>query len=144
MFGEENFKTAESYHSVGVAQHSLGYLTTALESHKRALEIRVKLLGEKHSETADSYHEVGGTQYSLGNYTAALESHKRALEIRVKLFGEEMQRPLTATGQCGSSRVLRRSLIRDVTRVISSLQSGRFPYVRCTRQLSVVACDQVD
>ena len=75
--------------NVGVTQHSLGNYTAALESNKRALDIRIKLFGEEHPKTADSYHEVGVTQHSLGNYTAALESDKRALDIRIKLFGEE-------------------------------------------------------
>ena len=43
-------KTADSYHSVGVTQHSLGNYTAALDSEKRALNIRIKLCGEEHSE----------------------------------------------------------------------------------------------
>jgi len=61
----------------------------ALESHKRALYLRIKHFGEGHPNTAHSYHSIGFTQHSLMDYTAALESHKRAFEIRFKLFGEE-------------------------------------------------------
>ena len=81
--------TADSYHSVGVTKHSLGNYTAALESHRRALDIRIKSFGEEHPKTADSYHSVGVPQHSLGNYTAALQSNKRALDIRIKSFGEE-------------------------------------------------------
>jgi len=47
--------------------------TAALESHKRALHIRIKQFGEEHPNTADSYHSIGVTQHSLMDYTAALE-----------------------------------------------------------------------
>ena len=54
---------------------------SALESKKRALNIRLKVLGEEHSQTADSYHSLGVTQHSLGDFVSALESNKRALNI---------------------------------------------------------------
>ena len=82
-------KTADSYHLIGVTQHSLSDYTAALESKKRALDIRIKLFGKEHPETADIYYSVGVTKHSLSDYTAALESKMRALDIRVKLFGEE-------------------------------------------------------
>ena len=56
LFGEEHPETANSYHEVGVTQHSLSDYTAALESNKRDLDIRIKLLGEEHPKTADSYH----------------------------------------------------------------------------------------
>ena len=46
--------TAESYHSLGVTQHSLRDFTSALQSAQRALDVRIKLLGEDHASTADS------------------------------------------------------------------------------------------
>ena len=61
----------------------------ALESEKRALNIRLKVLGEEHSQTAHSYHSLGVTQHSLGDFVSALESDKRALNIRLKVLGEE-------------------------------------------------------
>ena len=73
----------------GVTQHSLSDYTAALESAKRALDIRIKFFGEEHSETAESYHLVGIIQHSLSDYTAAFESAKRDFDIRTKLFGEE-------------------------------------------------------
>ena len=97
---KEHYKTADSYHELGVTQCFLGNYTAALESNKRALDMRIKLFGEEHPNTADSYHSVGDTQHSLGNYTAALESNKRALDIRIKSFGEEHSKTqLTATIQ---------------------------------------------
>ena len=63
--------------------------SAALQSHQRALAIRIKLFGEKHESTAESYSELGLTQYNMHDYSAALQSHQRALAIRLKLFGEE-------------------------------------------------------
>ena len=56
--------------------------TSATESHKRALNIRQKVLGEDHKKTADSYFNLGATQYILSDYTSATESNKRVLNIR--------------------------------------------------------------
>jgi len=72
LFGEEHPNTAESYHLVGVTQHSLGDYTAALESKKRALDITIKLFGEERPNTAASYHTVGVTQHSLSDYTASV------------------------------------------------------------------------
>ena len=62
---------------------------SALQSHQRALEIRVKVLGEEHPDTAKSYFNLGITQHASGDFLSALQSKQRALEIRVKFFGEE-------------------------------------------------------
>ena len=48
-------------------------LTPAVESQKRALDIRMKLFGEDHTKTADRYHSVGATQHALGDDISALE-----------------------------------------------------------------------
>ena len=62
---------------------------SALESDKRALNIRLKVLGKEHLQTAHSYHELGLTQHSLGDFVSALESNKRALNIRLKVLSKE-------------------------------------------------------
>ena len=48
---------------------------SALQSHQRALAIRVKLFGEKHESTTDSYKDLGVTQHKMHDYTSALQSH---------------------------------------------------------------------
>ena len=63
--------------------------SAALQSHQRALAIRIKLFGEEHESAADSYRELGVTQNNMHDYSAALQSHQRALAICIKLFGEE-------------------------------------------------------
>ena len=52
---DQDASTADSYHSLGVTQHSLGDFTSALQSAKRALQVRIKVFGEDHASTADSY-----------------------------------------------------------------------------------------
>ena len=39
--------------------------TSPIESHKRALKTRQKVLGEDHEKIADSHHNLGITQYIL-------------------------------------------------------------------------------
>ena len=50
--------------------YSLSDYSAALESAKRALDIRIELFGEEDSETADCYYFVASTQYSLIDYSA--------------------------------------------------------------------------
>ena len=45
LLGKEHPDTAQSYFNLAVTQHSSGEFLSALKSHQRALELRVKLLG---------------------------------------------------------------------------------------------------
>ena len=64
--------------------------SAALQSHHRALTIRIKLFEEEHESTGDSCCEVGRvTQNEIHDYSAALQSQQRALVLRIKLFGKE-------------------------------------------------------
>ena len=80
--GEDNEKTADSYHELGLTQCMLSDYTSATESHKRALNIKQMVLRDDNEKTADSFHELGLTQYMLKDYTSATESNKRVLNIR--------------------------------------------------------------
>ena len=77
----------------------------ALQSHQRALDIRVKLLGEEHPDTAESYFNLGVTQHALGNLSSALQSKQRALDIRVKLFGEDHPHTAECYFSLGETRI---------------------------------------
>ena len=72
MPGEERERTADSFRDLGETQHQVYDYNTALQSHKRALAIRIKLFGEEHERTADSYREVGVTQHQMHDYKPAL------------------------------------------------------------------------
>ena len=58
---DDNEKTADSFHELGLTQYMLKNYTSATESHKRALNIRQKVLGEDLKKTADSYFNLGAT-----------------------------------------------------------------------------------
>ena len=79
---DDNEKTADSSHELGLTQYMLKDYTSATESHKRALNIRQEVLVEDHEKTADSYFNLGATQYILSDHTSATESNKRVLNIR--------------------------------------------------------------
>ena len=70
-------------------QYMLRDYTSATESHKRALNVRQKVLGADQDNTATSYFNLGTTQCMLRDYTSATESHKRALNIRQKVLSED-------------------------------------------------------
>ena len=74
MLGEEHKSTADSYRDLGVTQNEMHDYTSALQSHQRALAIRIKLFGEEHESTADSYREIGVIQANMHDYTSALPS----------------------------------------------------------------------
>ena len=77
----------------------------ALQSHQRALAIRIKLFGEEHESTADSYRQLGVTEHAMHDYKAALQSHQRALAIRIKLFGEEHEITADSYSDIGGTRL---------------------------------------
>ena len=77
---EKNTHPTNSYHSLGITQHSLRDFNAALDSKQHALNIRLKLFGENHASTADSYLSLNMTQLSLGDINGALDSFRHALE----------------------------------------------------------------
>ena len=52
----------------------MGEFSSAVQSHQRALAIRIKLFGEEHESTADSYRHLAVTQHMMGDFTSALQS----------------------------------------------------------------------
>ena len=75
----------------------MGDFTSALQSHQRALAIRIKLFGEEHKSTADSYSQLGVTQHKMGDFTSALQSHQRALAIRINCLEKNTKALLIVT-----------------------------------------------
>ena len=70
---EEHESTANSFSELGVIHHEMHDYKAALQSHQRALGIRIKLFGEEHESTADSYRTLGVTQHAVHDYQAALQ-----------------------------------------------------------------------
>ena len=48
LFGEEHQSTADCYYSLGITHRAVGDFKAALQSHQRALGIRIKLFGEEY------------------------------------------------------------------------------------------------
>ena len=70
-----------------------------LQSHQRALAIRIKVFGEEHERTADSYFSVGVTQYIMMT-TPQLSNLISVHWLSVLMFLENyMKGLLTATGK---------------------------------------------
>ena len=58
-------KTADSYFNLGATQYQMHDYTSALQSHQRALAIRIEVFGTGHEITADSYKQLGVTQKNM-------------------------------------------------------------------------------
>ena len=58
MCGEGHSDAADSYTFIGVIQQEMKDDKSALRSHERALQIRLKLFGENHPDTAESYDYI--------------------------------------------------------------------------------------
>ncbi|XP_068730030.1 protein clueless-like isoform X2 [Montipora capricornis] len=118
LYGEDNGRTADSYHRLGITQRELRDLPSAIDSHQRALKITKKLFGEEHPRTADNYHQLGITQRDFGDYNSALDSHQRDLHASKKLYGEDNGRTAYSYHQLG---ITQREL-RDLPSAIDSHQ----------------------
>lgn len=75
----------KNYFYLAVLQSRTKEYKASLQSHWRALEIRLELVSEKHESIADSYHELGIIFRILEDYNSALHFQQRALDIRKKL-----------------------------------------------------------
>ena len=69
--GENHESAADCYRQLGVTQYNMHDYSAALQSHQRALTIRLKLFGENYESTADCYRQLGITQYNMHDYSAA-------------------------------------------------------------------------
>jgi tetratricopeptide (TPR) repeat protein/predicted Ser/Thr protein kinase len=82
----------EYHDNVGVLRDDLGEYQAALDSYRRALELREASLGPYNLEVATSLDHLGVTLVTLGHTVEARAYVERALAIRVQLLGPEHQR----------------------------------------------------
>ena len=68
-----------------------------IQMHRRALELRGKVLGAEHPDTLASMNDLVLVLESQGKYEAAEEVHRRALELYKKVLGAEHPHTLTST-----------------------------------------------
>lgn len=66
--------SAEQYHQAGVSHYDLGEYEKAIESYKRALELK--------PDFGESYYYLGMAYGSLGKYKEAINAYNRAVAIR--------------------------------------------------------------
>jgi hypothetical protein len=59
------FVPHNSHYSIAVALNDMKRHKSALESHQRALQIRLKLYGECKCDTAESYRAIGVSQRAM-------------------------------------------------------------------------------
>ncbi|MBW4492842.1 MAG: CHAT domain-containing protein [Oscillatoria princeps RMCB-10] len=70
---------AASLENLGIAYHSLGRYTLAIDYHRQSLEIE-REIGNRREEAA-SLGSLGNAYYSLGRYTLAIDYHRQSLEM---------------------------------------------------------------
>jgi tetratricopeptide (TPR) repeat protein len=103
----EEVLVAKVYNNIGVLYGKKGDYDTALDYHKKSLDIKEKVLGTEHPDTATAYNNIAGIYKSKGDYDTALDYYKKSLDIKEKVLGTE--HPSTATaynniGQIYSSK----------------------------------------
>jgi len=67
----------------------LGEYTNAAAMHRRALEVRKRLLGSEHPDVATSLNDLGEVLYGQGRWADAEAMHRAALAMRRKLLGKD-------------------------------------------------------
>ena len=89
IYGEHDWKVAESYNNLGGVYQDLGQYNEAKEYHEKALIIKKEIFGGEHDQVAASYNKLGSVFQALGQYNEAKGYHEKALITRKKIFGEE-------------------------------------------------------
>jgi CHAT domain-containing protein len=90
LLGEEHCDIANSIANLAAIHESQGKYNEAEEEHKKALEMRKRLLiGEEHLDVALSLNNLALIYYCQGRYSEAEPYYKEALAIYQKLKQEE-------------------------------------------------------
>ena len=83
----ESLDAAQLANNTALVFELLGNYEETERWHRRALELRSKLLGPEHPEVGHSYANLGNLALLRKDYDAALEWHQRALEVRERGLG---------------------------------------------------------
>ncbi|KAK4160854.1 hypothetical protein QBC43DRAFT_244760 [Cladorrhinum sp. PSN259] len=84
-------ETTKSYllTKVGESLGHLGKFAEAEAMHRKAFELRTKLLGDKHPYTLDGMHNLAFVLERLGRYNEAESMQRQAFELYTKVHGPE-------------------------------------------------------
>jgi CHAT domain-containing protein/Tfp pilus assembly protein PilF len=80
---------AMRFHKEAIRLYERFDLQKAIESTRKALAIRRKVLGEKHVATAQSLEMLAGYLLNQGNYRESREAYENSLTIRKSVLGEQ-------------------------------------------------------
>jgi tetratricopeptide (TPR) repeat protein/predicted Ser/Thr protein kinase len=84
---DESLDAAQLANNTALVHELLGDYEETERWHRRALELRTKLLGSEHPETGHSYANLGNLALLRDDHDAALEWHQRALDVRERGLG---------------------------------------------------------
>ncbi len=85
--GEGQLPEAEVHHSLGVLADAAGDDAAAGEHHRRAHELRTRLLPPDHPDLARSLNALGNVHLDQGEYDQALGRYREAQQLRERVFG---------------------------------------------------------
>ncbi|WP_247237384.1 tetratricopeptide repeat protein, partial [Telluribacter sp. SYSU D00476] len=83
---------SELYSNIGRVYYMKNEPDKALEYHKEALELKIKIFGSEHTEVASSYNDFGLVYDLKKEYDKALDYYNKDLSISLKVHGAEHPR----------------------------------------------------
>ena len=87
---------------IGHCQASIGRYSVAVETYRRVLKLREKILGEEHPETLASMNNLAQALSSQGKYAEAETMHRKTLLLKEKVLGREHPQTLTSINNLGA------------------------------------------
>lgn len=102
QYWDSKVDLARACNNVGSGFSRFGDHRRALEFHRKALEIRERVLPPDHPDLAISYNNVGSTYDDLGDHAKALEFLRKALEIQEKVLSPDHPDLAISYGNVGS------------------------------------------
>ena len=88
--------------SLGRCQLDIGQYGEAEKIHRRALDLRERVLGKEHVDTLMSRNAIGASLYYQGKYPEAEKISREELTLHEKLLGQEDPRTLATRHNLGA------------------------------------------
>ncbi|KAK8142845.1 hypothetical protein G3M48_008093 [Beauveria asiatica] len=123
-------RTSNLLLKVGQSSYKLGQYTAAEAMHRKALELRTKVLGVEHPDTLTNMSNIAHALEGQGQYTAAETMHRKTLELRTKVLGTDnpdtiasmshVAHALEVQGQYTAAEAMNRRALELYTRVLGA------------------------